>query len=147
MLPVVIVEKSIRIERPVDEVFDFVADPCNDPIWCPKVKSVEPAGSGATGPGARFRVVHRPIPLRPARKMDYSLTAWEPPHAIEWHEDDVHDRIVVIYRLEPEADGTRFTQRDEAELSAPRLLHPVMRLGIGADIAGQLRRLRRHLES
>ncbi len=141
-----IVEKSTRIAKPVDDVFAFVADPLNDPIWCPKVKSVEPLPGEEAGPGARFLVVHRPIPLRPSRRMDHSLVDWEPPRRIEWLEDDGHDVIEVTYTLEPEGDATRFTQRDDAKLAAPRLLHPFLRAGIGADIAGQLRRLRRHLE-
>lgn len=141
-----LIEKSIQIARPIEEVFAFVADPQNDPAWCPKVKSVQPAGGVAGGPGARFVVVHRPIPFRPARRMDYTLVEWEPPHRIEWREDDGHDLIAVTYNLEPADDRTGFTQRDDAEISAPRLLHPLMRVGIGTDIARQLRHLRRHLE-
>lgn len=141
-----IIEKSTRIARPVDEVFAFVADPRNDLIWCPKVKWVEPSPGEDMGPGARFVVVHRPIPFRPPRRMDYSLVDWEPPHRIEWLEDDGHDVIKVTYALVPEGEATRFTQRDDAKLAAPRLLHPLMRAGIGADVASQLRRLRRHLE-
>jgi Polyketide cyclase / dehydrase and lipid transport len=78
--------------------------------------------------------------------MDYVLLDWDPPKRIEWQEDDGHDLIKVTYQLAPVDGGTRFTQRDYPELSAPKLLHPLMRAGIGADIAGQLRRLRRHLE-
>jgi hypothetical protein len=142
----VLIERSIEIARPREEVFDFVSDPLNDPLWCPKVESVRPAPGSTGGPGARFEVVHRPIPLRPAREMDYTLTSWDPPGEIVWREDDGHDVIVVTYSLEAIDEGTRFTQRDDAELGAPRLLHPLMRAGIGADVARQLRRLRRHLE-
>jgi uncharacterized protein YndB with AHSA1/START domain len=142
----VLIERSIEIARSPEEVFSFVGNPLNDPLWCPKVKSVEPVGDPqAAGPGARFVVVHRPIPLRPARRMDYVLVAWDPPHRVEWREDDGHDRIDVTYALEPTDDGTLLTQRDEAELGAPRFLWPLMRAGIGADISRQLKRLRRQL--
>jgi len=142
-----IIEKSINIERPVDVVFAFVADPRNDTIWCPKVKSVEPVpGSPGEGPGARFAVVHRPVPFLAPKQMDYSLVDWEPGRKIEWFEDDGHDRIAVTYTLEPDGGSTRLTQRDDAELAAPKILHPLMRIGIGADISGQLKRLRKHLE-
>lgn len=143
----IVVEKSILIARSPEDVFDFVSDPLNDPLWCPKVRSVEPAAEGRpAGPGGRFVVIHRPIPLRPARRMDYLLVDWDPPRRIAWREDDGHDVIAVTYLLEPADGRTRFTQRDEAELSAPALLRPLMRAGIGADVAGQLKRLRRHLE-
>ena len=78
--------------------------------------------------------------------MHYSLVDWDPPRRIEWLEDDGHDVLEVTYTLESAGDATRITQRDHAELSAPKLLRPVMRIGIGVDIAKQLKRLRRHLE-
>jgi hypothetical protein len=79
--------------------------------------------------------------------MEYSLVSWDPPHRLVWSEDDGRDEITVTYRLEPNGSGTRLTQHDRIEkLGAPRLLHPLMRRGIGADIACQLRLLRRHLE-
>jgi uncharacterized protein YndB with AHSA1/START domain len=142
----VIIERSILIARPREEVFDFVSDPRSDPIWCPKVKSVEPLDPTAPGPAARFLVVHRPVPLRPPRRMEHTLVAWDPPKRIDWLEDDGHDRIEVTYTLDLEDGATRFTQRDDAELGAPRLLQSMMRAGIAADISSQLRRLRRHLE-
>jgi uncharacterized protein YndB with AHSA1/START domain len=142
----VIIEKSAQIARSPEDVFGFVSDPRNDPLWCPKVKSVEKVGTEGEGPGSRFLVVHRPVPFRPVRKMDYRLLSWDPPREIVWREDDGHDLITVTYILERTDEGTRFFQRDEAELSAPKVLHPFVRLGIGADIAGQLKRLRRHLE-
>lgn len=143
-----IIEKSIEIARPPEAVFAFVADPRNDPIWCPKVRSVERQADGEEGmaPGSRFAVVHRPVPFRPARRMDYALVEWEPPRKIVWLEDDGHDRITVTYLLQPTEAGTRFTQHDDATLAASKLLHPLMWIGIGADIAAQLKRLRRHLE-
>jgi uncharacterized protein YndB with AHSA1/START domain len=140
-----IVERSVTIARDIEEVFAFVADPRNDPIWCPKVESVEPVGDPAEGPGARFAVVHRPIPFRPSRRMDYTLLDWEPPNKIEWREDDGHDLLAVTYRLEAVGEGTRFVQHDDATLAAPAFLHPLMKLGIGADVAKQLKRLRTHL--
>lgn len=142
------VEKSIEIARPCEEVFAFVSDPRNDVHWCPKVLSVTPLTPQAQGPGARFKVVHRPIPLRPAREMDHSLADWDPPHRLVWSENDGRDELTVTYSLEATATGTRLTQHDRIEkLAAPRPLHPMMRLGIAADVGRQLKLLRRHLES
>jgi uncharacterized protein YndB with AHSA1/START domain len=141
--------REVEIDRPVDEVFAFVSDPTGDPHWCPKVQSVSPlGGDGGPGPGARYAVVHKPVPLRPARRLEMSCVAWDPPRRLEWREDDGTDVFVVSYELEPVRDGaaTRFTQRSNAEIGAPRLLHPLFRHGIGRDVAGQLRRLKRLLE-
>jgi Polyketide cyclase / dehydrase and lipid transport len=139
---------SIEIARPRADVFAFVAEPRNDRLWCPKVESVTPVDAAVPGPGSTYLVVHRPIPLRPAREMTYRLVDWDPPSRIDWHEDDGRDRIDVTYLLEHlSEDVTRFTQLDHLQLAAPRFLHPLTRHGIRRDLRGQLRRLRAHLES
>jgi uncharacterized membrane protein len=141
------IERSIVIERPGDEVFEFIADPRNDPRWCPKVDSVEQVDGEGPGLGSRYVTIHRPVPLRPARVLDHRCVGWAPPRRIEWVEDDGVDRFEVTYELEPHADGTKLTQRSDARLGAPKLLHPIWRRGIGRDIAGQLRSLKNLLES
>lgn len=141
------IERSIVIERPGDEVFEFIADPRNDPRWCPKVDSVEQVDGEGPGLGSRYVTIHRPVPLRPARVLDHRCVGWAPPRRIEWVEDDGVDRFEVTYELEPHADGARLTQRSDARLGAPKLLHPIWRRGIGRDIAGQLRSLKNLLES
>jgi uncharacterized protein YndB with AHSA1/START domain len=142
-----LIERSIEIERPADEVFDFLVDARNDVRWCHKVRSVELVSPDGPGAGARYRVVHKPVPLRPAREMDYSCEAAERPHRIAWREDDGTDVIEVEYRLTPDDGGTLFEQRDEAHLGAPRLLRPVLRAGLRHDLGRQLRALRRLLEA
>jgi carbon monoxide dehydrogenase subunit G len=135
-----LIEREIEIERPVDEVFAFLADPRNDPRWCRKVQSVE-------GAGDRYAVVHKPVPLRPARQMELRVVTRDPPNRLETTQDDGTDRFRVSYELEPTPAGTRVTQRSEAEVGAvPRPLHPLWRHGIGRDVARQLRDLKRLLE-
>jgi uncharacterized protein YndB with AHSA1/START domain len=142
------IERTIEIERSAEAVFDFLLDARNDVRWCHKVQSVELTSRDGPGPGARYRVVHKPVPLRPAREMDYSCEAAERPRRIDWREDDGTDTIAVTYELEPTAaGGTRLTQRDEAELGAPRILHPIMKRGIGADVQRQLKALKELLEA
>ncbi len=133
--------RSIEIERPVDAVFAFVSDARNDPRWCPKVKSVEPAG------GARYAVVHKPVPGKPERQMEMTRVSEEPPRRIEWREDDGTDVFEVTYELEDLGGRTRFTQRSIAELGASRLMRPVYKAGIGRDIARQLKELKKLLEA
>jgi uncharacterized protein YndB with AHSA1/START domain len=138
--------RSIVIARRVEEVFAFVADPRHDPQWCKKVKSVDQVAGAGPGEGARYRVVHRPVPFRPERSMDYTCVSLDPPRRLEWRENDGVDVITVIYELETVDDGTRLTQHDRAELGAPRFFHPFMRIGIGHDVGSQLKALKRLLE-
>jgi uncharacterized protein YndB with AHSA1/START domain len=137
----VVIEREIEIERPVEEVFDFVSDARNDPRWCPKVRSVE-------GGPDRYDVVHAPVPLRPARRMEMTRVEQDPPRRLVFRQEDGHDMFRVTYELEPTASGgTLMRQRSEAELGVPRLLHPLWRHGIGRDLERQLRDLRHLLES
>jgi uncharacterized protein YndB with AHSA1/START domain len=138
--------RAVVIDRHIEDVFAYVADPLNDPRWCAKVLSVEQIEGEGPGPGARYEVLHRPLPLRPPRRMTYTCVAWEPPVRIRWHEDDGADVLDVTYALEAVWTATRLTQRDEGRLGAPRILQPLVRVGVGRDVAQQLRALKRVLE-
>jgi hypothetical protein len=140
------ITRSVEISRTIDDVFGYVADPRNDPQWCPKVLSVAQTSGSGPGPSARYDVVHRPVPVLPSRRMDYVCLGWAPPNRIDWREDDSTDVLNVTYMLDDLGQSTRMTQRSRAELAAPRVLHPLMRLGIGHDIARQLKTLKRSLE-
>jgi uncharacterized membrane protein len=139
----VVIERSIEIGRGVEEVFGFVSDPLNDPRWCRKVQSVTAAGEG------RWEVWHKPVPLRPARRMSMTRVAVSAPTRIEWLQDDGTDVFRVEYSLSAlQAGATRFVQRSDASVGAvPRWLWPLWRFGIGRDVARQLRDLKRLLES
>ena len=138
-----LIERSISIDRPIEEVFAFVSDARNDVRWCRKVKSVSLVEDG------RYVVVHKPVPGRPERRMEMTRVRSDPPHALEWLEDDGTDVFRVTYSLSSTASGgTRFVQRSDASVGAvPRWLHPLWRHGIGRDLARQLRDLKRVLES
>ncbi|TDL32109.1 SRPBCC family protein [Arthrobacter nitrophenolicus] len=48
---------SILISRPVEEVFDFVADERNEPAYNPQMRSVEKTTPGPIGVGTLWHVV------------------------------------------------------------------------------------------
>jgi uncharacterized protein YndB with AHSA1/START domain len=107
------VSRSVVIALPRKDVFAYLADARNDPKWCPKVLSVEQIEGDEPGPGARYRVTHRPIPVRPAREMDHTCLSWTPPNRIQWREDDGTDVLIVIYTLENLGGATRLTQHSD----------------------------------
>jgi hypothetical protein len=78
--------------------------------------------------------------------MSYACVDWNPPHRIDWHEDDGTDVADVMYELESVWTATRLTQRDEAQLGAPAALRPLLEIGIGRDMTRQLQTLKRLLE-
>jgi carbon monoxide dehydrogenase subunit G len=54
-------ETSVRIERPADEVFDYVSDPIEFPRWNSAVQSVRETSPGKDGGGATY-LMERELP-------------------------------------------------------------------------------------
>jgi carbon monoxide dehydrogenase subunit G len=136
------IEESIEIARQPQEVWDIVADPQRDAEWCPKVKSVQRESDG------RWRVVHKPVPLRPAIELIVDEVEADPPRRLRLREEDDAAVIEVEYRLEPNSVGTRFTQVSDVDWKRlPRVLHGTFRRGVQRDVRHQLRDLKRLLEA
>ena len=136
------VEESIDIARAAEDVWDFVADPVNDLRWCRKVKTVE-----AVGP-RRWKVLHKPVPLRPAKELWLDQLELDRPRMLTMREEDDSSMFRVEYRLVPSGSGTRFTQVSEYEWKTPpRLLRRTFERGVRRDVRGQLQALKRRLES
>jgi len=51
-----LVQGDIVINRPIDEVFDFVADERNEPKYNPQMTLAEMVGQGPIGVGTKFHV-------------------------------------------------------------------------------------------
>ena len=135
------VEESVEIARSPEDVWAFVADPQNDPTWCPKVKGVEAAGE------RRWRVTHKPVPLRPPMELTVEHLEADAPSRLSMREEDDVSVFEVEYKLERHGTGTRFTQVSEFEWKRlPRLLHGTFRKGVERDVRTQLRELKRVLE-
>jgi uncharacterized protein YndB with AHSA1/START domain len=136
------VVEIIDIERSIDDVWSYVSDPNNDPAWCPKVKAVN-----CTEPG-RWRVTHKPVPLRPATVLVVEQVAVEPPHLLRLREEDTSSVFDVEYRLEQiAARRTRFAQASDFQWkSLRRLIQPIFAHGVRRDVRHQLRELKRELE-
>jgi carbon monoxide dehydrogenase subunit G len=136
------IEESIEIKRPPEAVWAVVADPQNDPRWCSKVKSVEPAGED------RWTVMHKPVPLRPQMELTLQQMDVQPPRRLILRQEDDASVFRVEYRLEPSDRGTRLTQVSEFEWKKlPRVLHGTFARGVRRDVRNQLKALKRLLET
>jgi uncharacterized protein YndB with AHSA1/START domain len=135
------IEESVEIGRPPETVWAVVSDPISDPRWCSKVKSVRPDGE------ARWSVMHKPVPLRPAKELIVERLGADPPRRLTMREEDDVSVFQVEYRLEPAHGGTRFTQVSEFEWKRlPRLLRGTFARGVRRDVRRQLRALKRLVE-
>jgi uncharacterized protein YndB with AHSA1/START domain len=136
------IEESIVIERSPESVWDFLVDPLNDPSWCRKVQSVEPAGH------RRWRVVHKPVPLRPSMELTLEHLELRAPERLTLREEDDASVFDVEYRLERIGGGTRLTQASGFTWKRlPSVLHGTFKRGVRRDMRAQLRALKRLLET
>lgn len=112
-------QRSIVINRPVDEVWAFVTDGSTAPKWRPgvlDVSKVSGAGVGETwkqgvkGPGGR-RI-----------DADYEVTAWEPGKFMAFKAIAGPVRPTGEYRFAAENGGTRLSFSLQAELSGIKKL-------------------------
>lgn len=118
-------EGSIVIARPVEVVFDFVADMRNEPRYNHEVSSVELLSEGPIGAGSRFRAVTeaRGRPL----EMNVELTEFERPAKVAsvMHSDVID--VAGAMTFWPVSEGTRLQWSWDTRLKGwLRLLGPVI---------------------
>ncbi|MFN2233149.1 MAG: SRPBCC family protein [Anaerolineales bacterium] len=71
-------EKSVLINRPQQEVFDFVTNLTNDPEWQSNIESVEQMSDGPIGVGSTWRYVTKFLGRK--NETEIQMTSYDPPH-------------------------------------------------------------------
>lgn len=119
------VSGAIVIQRPVEEVFDFVADARNEPRYNLAMRSAELLTDGPIGIGARFR--SELVTRGRAVPMTTEYTEYDRPH----HLGSVSRTPSTVVRgaltFEPAEDGTRMSWSWDLETSGVlRFLGPLV---------------------
>jgi uncharacterized protein YndB with AHSA1/START domain len=101
---------TVVIDRPIDEVFAFLADGTNDPKFSPRVLEIAKTTEGPPGVGTVYASTVKDAGMK--TKREFRLTEFEPPTRIRWAE--VSKNLVTAseggYDFAPEGDGkTRVT--------------------------------------
>jgi carbon monoxide dehydrogenase subunit G len=106
---------SVRIDKPIGEVFDFLANGENDKKFSPRVLEIAKANPGAPAPGAIYRSTVKDAGMKSRR--EFELTEFERPTMIRWHERSEHAIVVPEggYDMEPDGEGTKLTFSNELE--------------------------------
>ncbi|MFC8274557.1 SRPBCC family protein [Streptomyces sp. NPDC057271] len=98
-------EATTDVNRPIDEVFAFLADGRNDPKFSPRVQRIERVPDTPTAVGTVFRSTVKDAGMKTAR--EFRITEFDAPHRIRWAE--ISKNIVTAarggYDLEPLPDG------------------------------------------
>lgn len=104
------------IDRPISEVFAFLADGTNDPKFSPRVQEIRKATEGPVGVGTVFESKVKDAGMKTSRKFE--LTAFDEPTKIRWTERSKNMITVPDggYDLEPISDTeTKVTIRNTFE--------------------------------
>lgn len=137
--------ESIEIERPTDEVFDFVVDLANDPKWCRNVVRSELTAGTPGQAGARYRVEQGSSPV--GKTMHCELVAVEPPKRAELRQWTDIATFDVRYEVEEVARGTRLTQVSDVSFRGRgRLIQPLVRLVYPLTMRQQFTALKGYVE-
>jgi hypothetical protein len=142
------IRAAIVIDRPVEDVFDFVAvrHRENHSLWDVAVSRIEPVTTGPMGLGARFTIVRRNVVAEEDRT--FTITRWEPPRLMEMRTEK--SDFALVLRGEFEALGAGVTRHSivgEATVAGLRsLLIPVLKLKFTRDIQANLRCIKSLIE-
>ncbi len=119
------VEGEIRIGRPVEVVFDFVADQRNEPLYNPDMVRVEKDTAGPIGKGTRFKSAVRSAGR--TAEMLIEVTAYERPTLLVSTTTMRQLDIEYTLRFDPVADGTRMRWSGQVQpKGAFKLLGPLV---------------------
>ena len=138
---------SVVVERPIEEVFAFTADPNNDALWQSTTLEAEQTSEGPVGAGATFRNTTKFL----GRRFDtsYELTEYEPPREQRYRVTSGPIPGEIRYLFEPAGEGsTRFTQNFQAEVGGFfRLAEPLVARAIRRQMQADMATIKDVLEA
>ena len=107
---------TTTVNKPIDEVFAFLADGTNDKKFSPRVQEIEKTTDGPVGVGTVFKSTVKDAGMKSSR--EFELTEFEQPSKIRWTERSKNSITVPTggYDLAPAGDGaTQVTIFNEFE--------------------------------
>ena len=119
-------EATVVIDRPIEEVFAFLADGENDPKFSPRVQEIAKTTEGPPGVGTVYASTVKDAGME--TKREFRLTGFEPPTRIRWSE--ASKNLVTApeggYDLARDGSGTQVTIYNVLEGHGPgKLIAPL----------------------
>jgi uncharacterized protein YndB with AHSA1/START domain len=108
-------EATVLIDKPIEEVFDFLVDGENDKRFSGRVLEIEKKTEGPIGPGTVYASTVKDAGIKTQR--EFELDVVERPVRIRWRELSEAPIIVPVggYDLVAEGGRTRVTLFNELE--------------------------------
>jgi uncharacterized membrane protein len=140
------IERSTVIDRPIQEVFDFVHDLANDALWQSTLVESEKLTEGPLRAGSRVREIRRFLGIRV--ESGYEVTEYEPPTRSAVNATSGPVPFTGSYVLEPLDGSTRFTVHGDIEGHGFfKLAEPVFARMVGRELEANLGHLKDVLEA
>jgi uncharacterized protein YndB with AHSA1/START domain len=112
-------EGTTVIDRPIEQVFAFLADGTNDPKFSPRVLEIAKTTEGEPGVGTVYASTVKDAGVK--TKREFEITEFERPTRIRWTE--ISKNMVSVpeggYDLASEGNGTRVTIHNVLEGRGP----------------------------
>jgi carbon monoxide dehydrogenase subunit G len=138
-------EKSVCINRPLQEVFDYVHDPTRQPHWQSGVESAKWTSNGQPGVGSTYTVVRSFLGRKTEAEVE--ITAWEPPVRSVNKTIGGPVPMEITVNLVEQLEGTQVIMKGQAEFgSFFKLAEGVVGKQAEKQIASDLQALKLLLE-
>lgn len=133
---------TIHLQRPVDEVFAFLADFENLPRWNYYVLQVRKLSPGPLGLGTTFHQV------RKTDQQTFAISEFEPQSRLAVKTTPGSSpQLEMAFSLTPEGTGTRLVDHWKLETGQPALLEKLAGGKVKAAVAENLGKLKSLLEN
>jgi carbon monoxide dehydrogenase subunit G len=140
------ITQSVTVDRPVEEVWDFISNFENTTRWSRGVLEARQTSPGPLGVGSTLQTVVKAFGRR--RTADYLVTEYEPNHALAFQVSSGPMASRARYSVEPAGAGTRLTASGEAEVTGLyRLVAPLLVRTLERHSQDDLASLKRILEA
>jgi uncharacterized protein YndB with AHSA1/START domain len=137
---------STRIDRPVAQVFQFVAASPGDPAWDSDTLEVQPRTPGPTAQGSEFDVRFKPFMGQSRGTL--RVTRFEPDRHLELRGQMGPMEPTIRFSFAASGNGTEVRREIDMQLSGLlRLLQPLMGRMMAKRNAEILDALKRRIES
>ena len=138
-------ERTVVIDRPIQQVFAYVTDQTKTPSWQAGLLEVRRTTEGPIGVGTKHTFVRSFMGRR--MQADNEYVAYEPDKLVTFRTTS-GPPMVASYVFEAEPNGTRLTSRVELHAAGFfGLLDPVIGAGLRREMKAALPALKALLES
>jgi uncharacterized membrane protein len=132
---------KVHIQRPLDEVFEFVSDFENLSKWKYYVLNVNKISESESTVGAVYHQV------RKTDQQDFKIQEYQPNKSVAIETLPPEDRLMMRFQFIEKDGGTEVIDVWEYEIDTPALLRGIARRKIKSAVAENLSKLKTLLEN